>query len=404
MARAALPGRKARFAAVLLAAALGSAAPARSADPAPGGATTSLFDGATLAGWTVENDCRATAKDGVLLLEAGDGWLRSDLTYSDFRLHVEWRALQKEKYDAGIYVRTEAGGKPFPKNGFQVNLLEGKEGNIGNLPGATSTGLVKPQGEWNAFDIECVGERVTVDINGRRAYSVEGLKRASGFLGIQIEVPKGGQFELRNLRVTEHGYASLFDGKSLAGWEPVGAKETPCWIVDKGELVCTGKPGGWLRTAGEHGDFDLRFEYLVSSGGNSGVYVRVPADGNHHRATDQDKPAGFEVQLLDDAHAKHAKLKDWQYTGSVYDIAGAVKRVGRPAGQWNTLEISCRGQHVVTVHNGVTIVDCDATRHPLLALRQTKGFLGLQNHSTEVRFRNLRLGPARSDLPAPPVP
>ena len=43
---------------------------------------SSLFDGKTLNGWTIENDCEAEVKDGVLLLKSGDGWLRSDLTLS----------------------------------------------------------------------------------------------------------------------------------------------------------------------------------------------------------------------------------------------------------------------------------------------------------------------------------
>ena len=85
------------------------------------GFTYSLFDGTSLAGWTVENDCAATVKDGEILLQSGNGWLRSDHIYSDFKLHVEWKALQLAKYDAGIYLRTIPGGKPFPKRGYQVN-------------------------------------------------------------------------------------------------------------------------------------------------------------------------------------------------------------------------------------------------------------------------------------------
>lgn len=359
----------------------------------------SLFDGRSLSGWTMENGCEAGVEGGLLLLKAGDGWLRSDHTYADFVLHVEWKALKKADYDAGIYIRTPLEGKPFPKDGYQVNLLQAKEGNIGNLPGAASTGLIKP-GEWNAFDVTVVGDSVALSINGKEAYKATGLKHAAGYVGLQCEVPKGGQFQFRNLRITELGFRSLFNGKDLAGWEGAGEPAEKCWAVQEGLLACTGAPGPWLRSQEEFGDFDVRFEYQVSAEGNSGVYVRVPADGNHHRENDQAPPAGFEVQILDDASPKYKDLKDYQYSASVYDIAGATKRVSKPAGEWNTLEINARDQRISVTHNGVVVVDLDEERFPLIKLRQTKGFLGLQNHSTLVKFRNLRIG---APLPFPGV-
>jgi hypothetical protein len=124
------------------------------------------------------------------------------------------------------------------------------------------------------------------------------------------------------------------------------------------------------------------------------VYVRVPKDGNHHRANDAAPEAGFEVQVLDDAAPQYKSLKDYQYTGSVYDIAPATQHVCKPAGEWNTMEINARGQHITVTHNGVVVVDATAEKFPLLNLRKTSGFLGLQNHSTLVKFRNLRIGAA----------
>jgi hypothetical protein len=359
--------------------------------------SSSLFDGQSLSGWTTENGCQIGVSDGLLVLEGGNGWLRSDLAYSDFVLHVEWKALKKSDYDAGIYIRTLAAGQPFPKTGYQVNLLEGKEGNIGNLPGASSTGLTKP-GEWNAFDITVVGDTVSLAINGKQAYKTAGLKQSAGYIGLQCEVPLGGQFQFRNLQISEFGYRSLYNGKDLAGWEGAGQPAEKCWQVRDGWLECTGASGPWLRSIEEFGDFNLRFEYQVAPEGNSGVYVRVPADGNHHREDDQAPPAGFEVQILDDAAPKYKDLKDYQFSGSVYDIAGATSHISKPAGEWNTLEIDARGQQIVVTHNGVVVVDLTGEKFPLIKLRQIKGFLGLQNHSTLVKFRNLRVGPP---LPRP---
>lgn len=365
---------------------------------AAGGYAYSLFDGHTLNGWTAENGCKATVKNGEILLESGNGWLRSDQTYSDFMLHIEWKALQTQNYDAGIYLRAGGEGSPFPKRGYQANLLQGQEGNIGKLKGAASRGLANPAGEWNAFDMTVVGDTVEMKINGKPAYKVGGITEKSGYIGIQIEVPQGGQFLIKNIRVTEFGHHSLFNGKDLTGWEGAGEPAGKCWAVQDGTLVGLRQKGPWLRTKKKYDDFNLRLEYRVEAGANSGIYVRVPADGNHHRVNQDQPPAGFEVQILDDTAPKHAKLKAYQYCGSVYGIAGATKHVGRPVGQWNTLELNCEGYHITSTHNGVVIVDATVEKFPLLMLRELNGYLGFQNHGGGIAYRNIRIGPP---LPSP---
>lgn len=352
-----------------------------------------LFDGKTLNGWKIENACEAEVKDGAILLKSGDGWLRSDHEFSDFVLHLEWKALKKTKYDAGIYVRTKVGGPKYPSNGHQINLLEGREGDITNIKEGRSAGLIK-HGEWNVFDISVIGDRIATKINGKPAYDVGGVKNRTGHVGFQIEVPLGGQFLIRDIRIIEAGYSSLFTGKDLQGWKGAGKAADACWKVEDGNLMCTGEKGPWIRSDKEYGDFNFRFDYQVSDGGNSGVYVRVPENGLHHRKNEEEPAAGFEIQVLDDFAEKYAKLKPYQYCGSLYDICGASEHVGRPAGQWNTLEINCEGQYVTTRHNGIVIVDVTPESHPLINLRKLKGYLGLQNHSTVVKFRNLRIGPA----------
>ena len=289
----------------------------------------SLFDGKTLNGWTIENKCKADVDKGKIRLHEGNGWLRSDHQYGDFLLQVEWKAEKETGYDGGIFVRTRPGGDPFPRQGYQLNLADGKEGACGRLPGATPLpGLIK-RGDWNAFDILVVGNSVSLVINGRPAYRATGLKIDRGHIGIQVEVPGGGRLWFRNLRITELGHHSLFNGRDLSGWEGAGAKADTCWRVrakkppvqhsklwaralkrfrslggdlaeisgpdnqygDESVIECTGKKGPWLRTNRQYGDFNLRFEYQVSPGGNSGIYVRVPESGLHHRDNAQ-SPAG----------------------------------------------------------------------------------------------------------------
>src|SRR3984957_14544488 len=155
------------------------------------------------------------------------------------------------------------------------------------------------------------------------------------------------------------GTLVLFNGRDLAGWIPVGKGASGDWSVRDGCIVCNGKGHTWLRTARQYGDFHREFEPRVSPGANSGVYVRVGTDGNHHRESATAPPAGFEVQILDDRAPRYAGLKDYQFCASLYDIAGASSHVSKPAGEWNSLEIQCAGMHVTARHNGVLVVDAD---------------------------------------------
>jgi hypothetical protein len=182
-------------------------------------------------------------------------------------------------------------------------------------------------------------------------------------------------------------FRSLFNGCDLSGWEGVTADASTSWKVEDGMIVCTGKPGTWLRSKHRYGNFNLRFDYKLLPGGNSGIYLRVPADGAHR------EEGGAEVQILDDDDARYRNLEPGQFCGSVYKVAPATHHVSRPAGQWNSMEINCCGTSYRVTHNGVVVVDATAAEIPELGRRFQQGFLGLQNHREEVWFKNLRIGP-----------
>jgi hypothetical protein len=196
----------------------------------------------------------------------------------------------------------------------------------------------------------------------------------------------------------EVGFRPLFDGQTLAGWEGAGQPAEKCWKADEGTILCTGEKGPWLRSTEQFGDFNLRLDYKLKAGGNSGVYIRVPENGDHHG-----DGAGIEVQVLDDKAGRYRDIKPYQYTGSLYAIVPASEHVGREVGEWNSLEINCRGTRYHVIHNGKTIIAADNSTHPELKGRLTKGFLGLQNHSEEVWYRNIRIGPP-FDLPVSASP
>ncbi len=353
----------------------------------PAGVRLSLFNGQNLDGWHVTG-CQAGVEDGAIVLKEGNGLVRTDHQYRDFVLELSWRARKSEMWDSGIYIRAPLPkeGKPWPDK-YQINLKQGDEANLNGFPQGRSTGLVKA-GAWNRLRLTVIGTTAKMEINGQTAWEIDGLMQPQGYIGLQSEVPGGGQYEFKDIYVTELGYRPLFDGKSLEGWEGAGQDAAACWKVEEGLLMCTGAKGPWLRSREQFGDFDLRLDYKLKPGGNSGVYIRVPQDGNHHG-----DGSGVEIQILDDKAERYKNLKPYQYTGGVYDIAPAKEHVGREAGEWNSLEIEVRGPHYVIVHNGITIVDADVAEFPDLKARRLEGFLGLQNHSEEVWFRNVRLAP-----------
>lgn len=184
-------------------------------------------------------------------------------------------------------------------------------------------------------------------------------------------------------------FENLFDGKSLANWQRIGQKKD-IWSVADGLLVMGGEGGGWLATPKDYSDFEFELEFLLTSDSNSGVYLRAPADASHISRT------GMEIQILDDFHAKYAKVQPWQRTGSIYHVAAAKTGHLKPAGEWNEMKIRAVGPHVTISLNGATIVDDRIDKHPELnaehtGLARKSGRIGLQSHNGVVKFRNVRV-------------
>ncbi len=344
--------------------------------------------------WVTEG-CQAELKNGVLHILGGQGWVRSVHGYRNFVLHLEWKPGRKRGYDSGVFFRSPLpqSGQPWPAE-HQINLRQGAEGQVANLPGAKACpGLVCPEA-WNRLKLVVRGDRATLWINDCQVWSVQGLKRSWGYLGLQAEVDTGGTFQFRNIWVRELDHRSLLEpGNFQRHWEPARLSAPSCWKMRGSVLFCTGQRGTWLRTREQFDDFNLRLQYKLRPGGNSGVYVRVPRTGEHRGPELGEKQAGVEVQILDDSAPRYKNLKPYQYSASLYAIAPAQPRVSRPPGQWNSLEIDCRGTHYRIWHNGHLVVDADARTHPQLKHRLLRGYLGLQNHHEPVWFRYIRIGP-----------
>jgi hypothetical protein len=177
----------------------------------------SLFDGKTLAGWTIENNGQFSVKDGNLFVDRGTGWLRSNKTYADYGLVMEFRFLEKGA-NSGVFVRTgptsNDNADGWPNDGYQVQCRDSTEGEypLGALipygaPEFQSTifneALLKanlPTGEWSTFEITARGESLSIKLNGVEVCAVTSIKNLAGHIGIQGEK---GLLEFRRIEVTE---------------------------------------------------------------------------------------------------------------------------------------------------------------------------------------------------------
>ena len=186
-------------------------------------------------------------------------------------------------------------------------------------------------------------------------------------------------------------FQKLYNGKDLEGWE-VYQGELAAWEASGDMLSCVKEGGGWLRTKKAYSDYVLKLEFKIPAGGNSGVGIRVPPEGNVHQA-------GMEIQILDDDAPAHKDLKAAQYTGSLYYQAPA-KRGAVKVGEWNAFEITCAGHHVKIVLNGKVINDVQLNEftkaeapedYSPLADRPEVGSIALQSHGSRVDFRNVEI-------------
>ncbi len=158
-----------------------------------------LFTGTNLAGWLPMHGGNFYVTNGVLRAEAGKGWLRTEQSFTNFILEVEWRGLETN-YNSGIFVRAPLAGNPWATNVWQVNTKQSAVGEL--LAGATKIVPVPPRkfpvGEWIKFRIAARGNELVLDVNGQRVWQFAGFTPTAGFIGLQAE---GKTFEFRNLTI-----------------------------------------------------------------------------------------------------------------------------------------------------------------------------------------------------------
>lgn len=209
------------------------------------------------------------------------------------------------------------------------------------------------------------------------------------------------------------GYQLLWDGKTTKGWRKVFAKDFPAqgWEIKDGILTVLpsngGEEGGGgdLVTTDTYSAFDLKFEFKLTEGANSGVKYFV----TEAESTGGKSAIGLEYQILDDARHPDAKLgKDGDRTlSSLYDLIPRknIPAAIKPIGEWNQGEIIVMpNNHVEHWLNGHKMVEYERgskAYRQLVAISKYKdwkafgeapaGHILLQDHGNQVSYRSIRI-------------
>jgi hypothetical protein len=219
------------------------------------------------------------------------------------------------------------------------------------------------------------------------------------------------------------GWRLLWDGKTTDGWRHLTGTEFPAtgWSIKDGVLTVhkkppqppqpksagTGKdkgkgtggsPSNNIVTRERFSDFELRLDFKITPGANSGIIYFV-----QNTVTQ-----GLEYQILDDAlhpDAKRGLNNGNRLQASLYDlIAPATSKKDSPIGEWNTARIVVRGNHAEHWLNGQKVLEYERGSPAFLELvAQSKfsnnpnfakwpdGHILLQDHGDEVSFRNIKI-------------
>lgn len=206
------------------------------------------------------------------------------------------------------------------------------------------------------------------------------------------------------------GFVSMFDGKTLKGWEATPVEIAPAWTVQDGMIVGNGDKGrGYLTyTANKNvADLDLKFSYRFPGKGNSGINIRAIPDKTRRR--------DFQSYHADLGHLGIGKnvMGAWDFhtpgrrehrcfrgdrlviaendQPTITPIKNALTAVDIRKGDWNHVHIIVEGNRFQLFINGK--LSSEFTEHLPQAKRLQSGMIQLQLHDPDmiVQFRDLQL-------------
>ena len=188
------------------------------------------------------------------------------------------------------------------------------------------------------------------------------------------------------------GFELLVNGKDLTGWKNNNGKPFKVEVEDG--AIQTYKSGGYIvMHERQFEDFILRCDVKLSKPKtNSGIFIRVSNPKNPVQS-------GFEVQVMGGKNTSRHSF------GAIYDLVAPSKNMNKPVGEWNSVEITCKGAEMSVKVNGeqvskVNLDDYtepkkrpDGSKHKFGDIKNLprKGYLGFQDHGSKVWFKNVRI-------------
>jgi len=218
--------------------------------------------------------------------------------------------------------------------------------------------------------------------------------------------PKDGPNTLTE-QEKKDGWVLLFDGKTSNGWHLYNrGQRTSNWITDSNELACDPRrvitSHDDLVTDKAYTNYDLKFEWKISKGGNSGVFINVQED----TAYGTPWVTGPEYQLLDNENSvDHNHNDTLRQAGCLYSLVALKNHAPAKAfGEWNEARILQQDGHITFWLNGVLSAEEDMKTDRWKQLvagsglskfpdfgKFTSGKLALQDWNKGVAFRNIKI-------------
>jgi hypothetical protein len=349
-----------------------------------------------------------------------------------YQVEIDPDVPRQRLWSAGIYDEARRGWL-FPA-----------EGNKEQAAAFSTQGLrlFKPN-DWNHVRVEAVGDSIKTWLNGTPCADIRDAMTPRGFIALQVhgigrEADKNGtQVRWRNLKITEvnpsaaaaantlteaekaAGWRLLWDGRTTDGWRSAKAETFPAkgWEIKDGVLSvldsggAESAAGGDIITRERFSEFELRVDFKITPGANSGIKYFVqpnldPITGTGAKAA-TGSAIGLEFQILDDERHPDAKLgRDGNRTfASLYDLIPAANtKQPSPIGDWNTARIVVSGKHVEHWLNGTKVLEYERGSpafREFVAQSKYKNIPGfgewadghilLQEHGSTVSFRNLKI-------------
>ncbi len=421
-----------------------------------------LFNGKNLDGWKQLNGgAKYSVENGVIVGRTVHGTPNSFMTteknYSDFVLELElmvdnsmnsgvqFRSLSKPEYEDGRVHGYQMEIDPSDRAWSGGIYDEGRRGWLYPLDLNPAGQKAFKKDAWNKYRIEAVGNTIRTFINGIPCAHLIDDMTPQGFISLQVHsIPKdakeGTEVKWKNIKIQtgrdikkmpwddtyvvnlvkndlsvqekEQGFELLFDGNSFEKWRGYGQPNMASkrWKAVDGELHIGksdgSETGNDIITKEKYGAFELKFDFKLTEGANSGVKYFVDEKFNSGGKSG----IGLEYQVLDDAKHPDAKMGAVgnRTVASLYDLIPSVKqedRFQKKIGEWNQGRIVVmpnnnvqhwlNGFKVVEYNRGDNIYKALVARSKYadfegFGLSET-GHLLLQDHGDEVHFKSLKV-------------